>query len=204
MDAATEALAIAAAACTATAAIVGVVLHLLPTGRDPLVDPVSDYGIGRFHAYHRAMVVLLGVGAGLLVAGLARQGGAESGALAFIAAFAAARVAIAFFTTDPLGGPHTPEGRVHLVLAAVAFTAIAFGSSDVTSSLDGQPGWSGSIVGVMRFEARIVAVAAVATAACLLAPMLRERLFGAVERVLYVATLAWLITTAAHLATLAG
>ena len=204
MDVATEILGIAAAGCCVAAGLVLVRLHLLPTGRDPLVEAVSDYGVGAYDRHYRAMVILLGLGAGLLVAGLARAGGATDGSLAFLAAFAAARVAIAWFMTDPPGGTTTTEGRIHVVLAAIAFTAIAFGAGDITSSLDGEPGWSGTIIDVMRFEARVVAVAAAATAVTFLVPSARERMFGAVERVLYVAALAWLVTTAAHLASLAA
>src|SRR3954452_6939304 len=133
MDSAVEVLGIAAAACFAAAGLVLLALHILPTGRAPLSEAVSDYGVGTYHRHYRAMVVLLGAGAGLLVAGLAREGSAEEGALAFLAAFAAARMAIAFFMTDLPGSPPTTKGRIHVVLAAIAFTTIAFGSLDATS-----------------------------------------------------------------------
>jgi Protein of unknown function (DUF998) len=200
MDTGIEVLGIAATALFAAAGLVLLRLHFVPTGRDPVVEAISDYGVGAYHRHYRAMVVLLGAGAVVLVAALSREGAAESGSLAFLSAFAAARLAIAFFMTDPHDGPYTTEGRVHLVLAAVAFSAIAFGSADVTSSVDGRPGWTGTIHDVMRLEARLVAVSAVATAVCYLIPAVRQRLFGGVERVLYVTSLAWLVTTAVHLA----
>jgi predicted membrane protein len=90
------------------------------------------------------------------------------------------------------------------VLAAVAFTSIAFGAVDVTSSLQDAPGWNESVAGIMRFESRAVTVTAVLTLVCYLVPALRERMFGMVERLLYVASIAWLLTTSIHLASLAG
>src|SRR5689334_15230220 len=111
MHSATEILAIVASACFVAAGLVLVRLHTLPTGLDWRIDAVSDYGTGAFHLYYRAMVALLGVGAGLLVAALAR--GTETGnvGLVFLGAFAGARIAIAFFMTDPPGKPATTEGR---------------------------------------------------------------------------------------------
>src|SRR4051794_12426145 len=204
MHTASQVLAIGSVACVLAAALVLVRLHLLPTGLDPQRDAVSDYGTTRYHLYYRAMVVLLGAGAALLTAVLDRDGHAGGLGLFFLSVFAAARIAIAFFMTDPPGRPATTEGRVHLVLAAIAFTAIAFGAADITSSLLDAPTWSGGVAGPLRFEARAVAVTAVLTGLARVAPAARARAFGMVERLLYVAMLAWLLTVGLHLVVLAG
>lgn len=204
MHASTEILAIGAAACFIAALLVFVRAHLLPTGYDAMRDAVSDYGVGAYHRYYRAMVLLLGVGTALLVIALARDTQAEDLGLAFLGAYAAARLGIAFFVTDLPGTPVTPAGRLHIVLAAIAFTAIAFGAADVTGAIDGSPGWTGDVAGMLRFEARAVAVTAALTLVCFLVPVARERVFGLVERLLYVASVAWLVTASIHLATLAG
>ena len=204
MHTGTEVLAIGAAACFIAAVLMLVRAHFLPTGYDPLRDAVSDYGVGAYHRYYRAMVLLLGVGATLLTIALARDTEAENLGLAFLGAYAAARFGIAFFMTDLPGTPATPAGRVHVVLAAVAFTAIAFGAVDVTNAIDGSPGWSGGVAGALRFESQAVVVTAVLTLAGFLVPVARERVFGLVERLLYVASLAWLLTVSIHLATLAA
>lgn len=204
MHTGTEVLAIGAGACFIAAVLVLVRAHFLPTGYDPVRDAVSDYGVGPYHRYYRAMVVLLGLGAALLVVALARDTEAENLGLAFLGAYAAARLGIASFMTDLPGTPVTQAGRVHLVLAAVAFTAIAFGATDVTGAIDGSPGWSGDVASALRFEARAVALTAVLTLVCFLVPLARERVFGLVERLLYVASVAWLVTASLHLATLAG
>lgn len=200
----TELLALGATVCFIASVLVLVRTHLLPTGRDPIRDAVSDYGVGAYHRYYRALVVLLGLGAILLGVALARDTQAGPLGLAFLGAYSAARLAIAFFMTDLRDEVMTTAGRMHVVLAAIAFTSIAFASVDVTSALDGAGGWSDTIAGVLRFEARAVATTAVLTLGCFLVPAARDRAFGLVERLLYVASLAWLLTTSIHLAVLAG
>jgi hypothetical membrane protein len=200
----TEVLAIAATACFIAATLVLLRAHLLPTGHHPQRDAVSDYGVGPYHRYYRAMVVLLGLGAGLLAAGLARDSEAGTVGLAFLGAYALARLAIAFFMTDLPGEAVTTAGRIHVVLAAIAFTSIAFATTDLTSSLEGSPGWSGDVSGALRFESKAIVVTAVLTLVCFLAPAARERVFGLIERLLYAASLAWLLTASIHLAVLAG
>lgn len=204
MQTGTQVLAITSGACFIAALLVLVRLHLLPTGNHPLQSAVSDYGAGAYHRYYRTMVVLLGLGAGLLLAGLIRDSEARTAGLVFLGAFAGARIAIAFFRTDLPGEAPTPTGRVHVVLAAVAFTAIAFAASDLTAALEGSPGWSGDVAGVLRFESRAVVLTAVLTMVAYLVPLARDRVFGLVERLLYLAMLAWLLTASIHLATLAG
>lgn len=202
MHAGSQILSIGATACFIASALVLLRAHMLPTGLHWQIDAVSDYGAGAHHRYYRAMVLLLGAGGGLLLAALARDTQAGNVGLAFLGAYAAARLAIAFFMTDLPGRPPTPEGRVHLVLASIAFTSIAFASVDVTSALTDTPGWTGGVGGWLRFQASAVVVTAVLTLAAYVIPAARERVFGLVERCLYVASLAWLITTALHLATL--
>jgi hypothetical protein len=205
MGTVTEVLGIGAAASCVAAALILVRLHLLSPRPDPQRTALSSYATGPHATSYRAGVVLLGAGAGLLTAGLARQGDAQSLGLAFLAAFAAARIAIAFAPGDPPPGAQvTAAGRVHLALAAVAFTAIAFAAGDVTGAVDGTPRWSGAVAGPMRFEARAIAVTAVLTLAAFLVPIIGDRVFGLLERLFYVASLAWLLTTALHLAVVAG
>src|SRR3954452_6545617 len=163
MHSGTEILSIGASACFIASGLVLLRAHLLSTGLHWQVDAVSDYGTGAYHRYYRAMVLLLAVGSGLLLAALARDTEAGEVGLAFLGAYGAARVGIAFFMTDLPGQPPTPEGRVHLVLAAIAFTAIAFASVDLTSDLTDTPGWTGGVDGWLRFESSAVVVTAVLT-----------------------------------------
>jgi uncharacterized protein DUF998 len=161
-------------------------LHLVPTGIDPIEGAVSDYGTTRFHAYYRAMVVALGATACLLAVGLARE--TDAHALAWLWVYGGSRIAIAGFMVDR-DPPLTTGGRVHLVLAAAAFTAIALASTSI--SWDGDPA-------VLRPLGQAVAASAIATAVTRLAPPLR-RVFGLVERVLYATSIAWLAIAAADI-----
>jgi hypothetical protein len=81
---------------------------------------------------------------------------------------------------------------VHIALAAAAFTAVAFAAADLTPSLGDQPGWDGvsGLLGVMRWAVVITAVGTLLTRVVL---QLR-RVFGLVERLLYGASIAFLLT----------
>ena len=178
---------LASIVCTAVAGALLLRLHALPTGLDPVRDAVSDYGTTGFHAYYRAMVVLLGLGAALLAVGLGRNTDADS--LIWLWLFAGSRMAIAGFMTDRDPPPFTTEGRIHWLLAAVAFTSIALAGSDI--DWDGAPG-------ALAPLGTAVAVAAIATLGTRIIRPLR-RVFGLVERLLYCAFLAWLVVAGAGL-----
>ena len=200
-DGTTAAFAIAAVAALGAGVGALVRVHFLPTGYNPVRDAVSDYGVGPHRAYYRAMVVALGIGAGLLTVALSREPGVGSAGLVWLAVYAAARVSIAAFPTDLPGRPVTPVGRVHLALAAAAFTAIAIAAPTISSDLNGQPGWT-DVCGFVSFVGRAVSVTAIATFVAAVVPRLRVTAFGAIERLLYLTSLVWLLTVAVHLADL--
>ncbi|MEA2459260.1 MAG: hypothetical protein QOC95_2232, partial [Thermoleophilaceae bacterium] len=142
------------AALSAAAVVAGAIsliwVNVLPTGHRPAVDAVSDYGASGYRRFYRATVVLLGLGALLLLVALARGTDVASGGLIWLGVYGVSRVAIAFFPIDLEGKPVTPVGRVHLALAAAAFTAIAFAAADLPPALADEPGWGGasSLIGV--------------------------------------------------------
>jgi hypothetical protein len=200
-DGTAAALAIGAVAALGAGVGALVRVHFLPTGYKPWRDAVSDYGVGPHHAYYRAMVVALGGGAALLTAALSREPGVGSEGLVWLAVYAAARVAIAAFPTDLPGRPVTPVGRAHLALAAAAFTAIAIAAPTISSDLSGKPGWV-HVCGFVGVVGHAVSAAAIATFVAAVVPRLRATVFGAVERLLYLTSLIWLLTVAVHLAEL--
>lgn len=163
-------------------------LHGAPTGLQPVRDAVSDYGTTRFHARYRVMVVLLGAGAALLAIGLARQ--TDAGSLVWLWLYAGSRIAIARFMTDRDPAPFGVEGRIHWLLAAVAFTSIALAASDIT--------WTGA-PGVLRGVGYAVAASAIATLVARIVRRLRAT-FGLVERLLYLTSVVWLLIAAVDLA----
>src|SRR3954447_10469197 len=109
-------------------------LHAVRTGLLAVRDAVSDYGTTRYHALYRAMVISLGLAAACLALALDRE--TNAGPLVWLWIFAAARVAIAGFMTDRDPPPFTAEGRIHWLLAAVAFTATAPAAADIGGSGD--------------------------------------------------------------------
>lgn len=157
-----------------------------------MTDAVSDYGASPYRAFYRTTVISLGIGALLLLAALAHGTDVSSGGLIWLGAFGVTRIAIAFFPTDLEGETVTATGRVHLLLAAIAFTAIAFAAADLTPSLRNEPGWDAE--GLLNFLHWAVVTTAVATGATRVILPLRHSVFGLVERLLYAATIAFLLT----------
>lgn len=188
-------LAALAAAAFAVAAVALVWVDIRPTGHRPMVDAVSDYGAGTQRAFYRVTVVSLGVGALLLLAALAHGTDVPNGGLIWLSVYGVSRIAIAFFPTDLERKPVTPTGRVHLVLAAAAFTAIAFAAADLAPAFSDEPGWddAGGLIGALRWA---VVVTAVATLVARVALPLRRVAFGFVERLLYASSIAFLVVVA--------
>jgi hypothetical protein len=180
-------LSLAALVLVLAAALVLLRLHTLPTGLSPARDAISDYGATAFHLYYRAPVVMLGAGAALLALALHDAGDVSRSGLVWLWIFAGARMAIAGFMTVRPGRRVTAEARIHLVLAAAAFTSIAFAAPTISGDLElAQP------------LATLVVVTAVATLVTRAVPRFAD-VFGAVERGLYAAFLAWLIVVAISL-----
>lgn len=171
-----------------------VVLHLAPTGYSPVRDAVSDYGVGRYAWGYRTQVIAIGVAAAFEAGGFARDGTAATAGIVWLVVYAASRIAIALAPTDLPDAPRTRTGRVHALLAIVAFTSIAVATSSIPNDLRGVSGWGGW-ADPLNTLGTIVVVTAVATALAILIPPLR-RVFGLVERLLYLASLAWLLTAA--------
>ena len=179
------ALGLLAVLSVAAAAGLLVRLHVLPTGLSPVRDAVSDYGWTPFHRNYRAMVVLFGA-SGLFL-GLGLGASTDAVALYWLWIYGAARIAIAWFMTDENPPPLSRAGRIHLVLAFTAFASIALAGANVRWSSEptlipplGTALW---IVAVLTFLAMVL-------------PVARRTVFGLVERALYVATIAWLLTAA--------
>ena len=187
-------LAALAAAAVVAGAVSLVWVHFLPTGRRAAVDAVSDYGAGPYRLFYRTTVIALGAGALLLLIALARGTDVASGGLIWLGVYAITRVAIAFFPTDLEGKPVTAVGRVHLALAAAAFAAIAFAAADLAPALRDEPGWGAAgLIGALRWA---VVITAVATLAARVVVPLRLVAFGLVERLLYLASIGFLLVVA--------
>jgi hypothetical protein len=188
-------LAAVAAAAFLAAAVTLVWVDVIHTGHRPERDAVSDYGAGPYRWFYSTIVVSLGLGALLLLLALARGTDVAAGGLIWLGVYAVTRLAIAWFPHDLEGKPVTPVGRVHLALAAAAFAAIAFAAADLAPALGDQPGWDGAsdLIGVLRWA---VIVTAFATLLARVALPVRRVAFGLVERLLYAASIAFLVVVA--------
>jgi hypothetical protein len=168
-------------------ALVLVRLHTFPTGLSPLRDAISDYGATTYHLYYRAMVVLIGAGAGFLAIALHSNGDVSQRGRIWLWVFALSRIFIAGFMTVRPGRRMTLAARIHLALAAAAFTSIAFAAPTISGDLElAQP------------LATLVIVTAAATLVTRAVPRLAG-VFGIVERALYAAFLSWLVVVAISL-----
>lgn len=172
----------------AVALISLIVVHLLPTGLNPLRDPVSQYGITPYRGWYWSAAggaALAGIGGVLF---FAPTGGVISAVtIVLLTVFAVARAAIGFFPMDAPGSGPTGTGRIHNLLATAAFasvTAAAFTGAGALhdAGFPDASAWSTACGVVM----------AVGTIGVLITAR-RERLvlFGLAERVIYVGFLAW-------------
>ena len=179
-----------AAVTFALAAIAVAWLHLQPAGVDNVREGVSAYGVGAYRPFYRIQVIASGIGGLLLAAALALGGAAVPLGLAILSIYGVARIAIAWFPTD-LEGPMTRIGWLHVLLAAVAFVSIAIAAPAISLSLAGTSAWRG-LEPIMVPLAFAVSASVIGTFAS--NSLVRTRpIFGAVERVVYVTGLAWLL-----------
>jgi hypothetical protein len=179
---------IASALFVIGAGLVFVLLHLLPTGVRPAVDPVGAYGLTGYRSRYQVMVVRLAVGGSLLAAGLAACTDARG--LLWLWVFAASRAAIAGFTPDRDAWSVSIRGRVHLLLDVTAHASIALTAAVVT--------WTDAPSALRAVGYVVVAAAFAALATTVVRP---ARVFvGLGDRVLYVASGLWLLVAATGLA----
>jgi hypothetical protein len=181
-----------AAATAATAGVLVIRLHTLPTGVDPRREGVSAYALGRWGALYRLQAVSAGLAAWFVVVGSVVLGSAPRSGLIALALFGGARIAIVWYPTDPAGTvPLSPSGRVHAVLAAVAFVAIALAAPAMGLAVD-RPSIPAALqvtLGVLSVAVPLTVVATFATGAD---PRLRGW-FGLAERGIYATGLPWLL-----------
>lgn len=182
----------------ATAVGVGalVVLHVLPTGLSPMRNAVSQYGITRYRLGYRIQTIAFAVAGAAAAVGLAEAAPGKARAIiALVIVFALARLVISWFPMDEPGGERTNHGQMHGLIAIVTFVAIALAALRLGSIAKQVPGWT--------TLATVSSVVAWLMVASLIAMMVVRRgardihstpsYFGAVERVFYLALVAWFV-----------
>src|SRR6202167_6159932 len=120
-----------------------VLLHVLPTGYNPVHDAVSDYAIGRYRAGFWVFATAGAVSGVALAIALARSDPPKPTlTIAMLLLSGAARVLIPLFPTDQSGGRfQTLTGTIHMVLAVVIFASIAVAASNLGGTLGHEPAW---------------------------------------------------------------
>lgn len=199
-----EAFGIVAALAAAVQAAALVVLHLLPTGYDPVPDAVSDYGIGRYHGWFWLQAVAGGVGCLALGIGLAQlHPFTPAQAVTALVVAAAARFLIPFFATDQKGSRfQTLPGTIHMVLAVIAFGGLVWAATGLWPTLSRYPAWHGA-QGALTIIPWIMLGSVIAVVLAVRGPRLQP-FFGVFERLFYLSSITWVLIVAIGLARTSG
>ena len=109
-----EASSIIAALATAVQAVALIMLHLLPTGYNPVRDAVSDYGVGPYRGWFWLQAIAGGVGCLALGIALAQlHPFTPTQVVVALIVTAGARFLIPFFATDQGGSRFQTAARDH-------------------------------------------------------------------------------------------
>ncbi len=123
---------------------IDVLLAFLRPGYSLLYNAESDYGRGPWY-WVMDLNFLLRCALSLAIASalyrVVRLDGRARAGLALLVTWAVCSGLLAFFADDPEGTPQHGSGVVHLVLAFIAFTAIAIGVILISASLLSDPAW---------------------------------------------------------------
>jgi Protein of unknown function (DUF998) len=199
-----QALSIVAAVAVAAQTAALTVLHLLPTGYNPRHDAVSDYGVGRYRAWFWIQAVAGGVAClALAVALTETTPSIPSLVVVMLLIAGVARFLIPFFATDQHGSRfQTLPGTVHMILAIVIFATIIIAASELGSTLEHQAAWQG-VKAWLTTLPWVMTGAAIGLIVGLRAPRLHQ-IYGLIERLFYVSSIAWFFIVSIELARIAG
>ena len=172
-----------------------VYLHVAPTGPNPVRDPVSQYGITDYCTFYRAAALSLGVAALMLAVALIEAlTEANAAGIVFLVILGFARLTIGWVPMDAPGAPRTSTGVRHNLLATAFFASATVAAFLFTGTFAGDPELAGiaPASGVLAWAMAVFSALILLTS--LVGPL--RRYFGLVERLLYVAVLAWIATVA--------
>ena len=175
-------------------------MHLLPTGYDPKLNAVSDYGIGRYRGVFWTQTLAGAVACFALAIALGdAKPSMPTLAIVLLVTAGLARLLIPVFPTDQNGSRfQTVRGTIHMVLAIVIFAAIIVAASKLGSTLEHRPAWHG-VKGWLTALPWVMTGGAVGTLVALRGPRLK-RIVGLFERLFYVSSLAWFLIVSIELA----
>jgi Protein of unknown function (DUF998) len=127
---------------------IDVLLAFLRPAYSLLYNAESDYGRGPWYwvmdlnfLLRCALSLSLSLAIAVALAQAARPSPRLRAGLALLVTWAVCSGLLAFFADDPEGTPQHGSGVIHLVLAFIAFTAIAIGAILISASLISDPAW---------------------------------------------------------------
>jgi zinc transporter ZupT len=194
---------LAATSLTATLAylVILAVLHVLPTGYNPIHHAVSDYGVGRYRSLFTVALYVSSVGVLALAFALLKGVGSPPLAtrdVAYRLLIPLVRIGMTLFPTSLEGQRISRTGLLHYAFAVAAFTFTYLAISAMTPALRelDPSGWARGPLGWAQW---IVGPALALVVITMLRPL--RRVFGLFERLFLVATNLWFALAAALLIT---
>ncbi|HMD52304.1 MAG TPA: DUF998 domain-containing protein [Solirubrobacteraceae bacterium] len=199
-----ETLSIVAAVATAAQTASLVVLHLLPTGYNPVRDAVSDYGVGRYRGWFWAQAISGGVAGLALAIALAETTPAvPTLVVVMLLVSAVARFLIPAFATDQGASRfQTRIGTIHMILAIVIFAALIIAASKLAGTLEHEAAWQG-VKGWLNVLPWVMTASAIGILLALRLPRLKPKV-GLIERLFYLSSIVWFFIVSIELARIAG
>ncbi len=196
-----ETLAIIAAIAMAVSTSALLLLHVLPTGYNPIRDAVSDYAIGSYRPLFWTFATAGAVSGLALAIALARSHPSKPTlTVAMLLLSAGARVLIPIFPTDQNGSRfQTAKGTIHMILAVTIFASIAVAASNLGGALGNDPAWHAVHGLVDGWLPWVITITAVATGIAMIGPHLK-RIFGLIERSYYASSITWFFVISIELA----
>jgi len=195
-----ETLSIIAALFTAVQTAALIVLHVLPTGYDPIRDAVSDYGVGPYRDWFWLQAVAGGLACLALGIALVRlHPSTPTQVVVALIVTAVARFLIPFFTTDQGDSRfQTAHGVIHMILAVLAFGGLVWAAMGLWATLKHYPAWHGAKA-FLTIVPWVMLGSVIAVVLAIRGPRLKP-FFGVFERLFYVSSLAWLFVVSIDLA----
>jgi hypothetical protein len=166
--------------------------HLVQTGYRPIRNAVSDFGVGRAHVWYWTAASSIGIAALALAAALARGvDPAPTTVIALLVAFALARFAITAFPTDLDRSRLTGIGRIHILLAGIAFASIAIAAGKLPDAVRTNSELSSHHAVLAALGWAVIATSIATGVAISRLGRALDPWFGLIERLFYAAMLTW-------------
>ena len=200
----TGVLSVVSLTATSTYLAIMAVLHVLPTGYNPVRHAVSDYAVGRYRPVFTASLYVSSVAVLTLAFALLSGVGTPpltTHALACLLLIPLARIGMTLFPTTLEGQPISRTGLLHYLFSIAAFTLTYLVISDMTPALRALTG-GGWTSGPLHWAAWLVGPALALVVITMFRPL--RRIFGLFERLFLLSTNVWFALAAILLITRLG